>query len=249
MSQAELLPKTDLRSVAIVMDGNGRWATRRGLPRTRGHVAGTRNIEEVLRALREHGVHYVTLYAFSTENWKRPREEVDAIFSLVYRFLDERVLPYLKREPSVSVRFLGDPTPLPERLRHKCREVESYRKDTPFVVGVALNYGARDELLRAFRAAIADGVEALDDATLRRYLDTRDMPDPDLFIRTGGDMRLSNFLLYQCAYTELVFVDTLWPDFGREEVRRAIEVYSSRKRRYGGLDLPHDASRQERKEI
>lgn len=236
-------------SVAIIMDGNGRWATRRGLARTRGHLAGAKNIEAVLSALRECGVHYVTLYAFSTENWKRPKEEVDAIFSLIYRFLDERVLPYLKREPSVSLRFLGDPSPLPVRLRDKCHEVESYRRDTPFVVAVALNYGARDELFRAIGSAIEDGVTSLDDATLRRYLDTRDMPDPDLLIRTGGDMRLSNFLLYQCAYTELVFVDTLWPDFGGEEVRRAIEIYSSRKRRYGGLDLPHDTSRQERKEI
>ena len=230
--------RTAPNSVAIIMDGNGRWATRRGLARTRGHLAGAKNIEAVLSALRECGVHYVTLYAFSTENWKRPREEVDAIFSLIFRFLDERVLPYLKRESDVSIRFLGDPTPLPERLAKKCREVESYRTDTPFVVAIALNYGAHDELFRAINRAIADGATSLDDAALRPYLDTRAIPDPDLLIRTGGDMRLSNFLLYQCAYTELLFVDTLWPDFGRKEVFDAIEVFASRKRRYGGLDAP-----------
>lgn len=223
-------------SVAIIMDGNGRWATARGLSRSAGHREGARNLSRVLTLLREQGVSHLTLYAFSTENWSRPREEIDALFLVAERYLRLYAIPQLKKREDVALRFLGDLTHLPESLRTLCRRAEQLRTVAPFTCYVALNYGGRDEIVRAVNAAMRDGALDLDHETLCRYLDTRGMPDPDLLIRTGGQMRLSNFLLYQCAYTELYFTDTLWPDLGREDILRALDAYQHRKRRYGGLD-------------
>ena len=225
-----------LKSVAIIMDGNGRWAKRRMLPRNSGHVAGAKNVESVLEILREFGVRYVTLYAFSTENWKRPKEEVDGLMELIYKYLDEVVLPRLKSDPKHTLRFIGDKAALPEKLRKKCIEIENIETEGEFICNLALNYGGRDEIVRAANMAIRDGHTELSEEILSGYMYTGGQPDPDLMIRTGGDLRISNFLLWQAAYTELYVTDTLWPDFGREEIVRAIDSFNSRNRRYGGLD-------------
>lgn len=224
------------RSVAIIMDGNGRWATERGLSRSAGHSAGARNLSRVLSVLCEMGVSYLTLYAFSTENWSRPRAEIDALFVTAQRYLRLHVIPQLKKREDIAVRFLGDLSALPESLADLCKRAEKIRESAPFTCFVALNYGGRDEILAAVNRAVRDGCYPLDHECVRRYLYTSGMPDPDLLIRTGGEMRLSNFLLYQCAYTELYFTDTLWPDFGREDILRAMDAYTHRKRRYGGLN-------------
>lgn len=231
------LPETEgrIQSVGIIMDGNGRWAKRRGLPRLAGHAAGAARVEEVLTTLRELGIHHVTLYAFSTENWKRPKEEVDGIMDLVYKYLDEVVHDKIVSDGHFAVRFAGDISVLPEKLRKKCEEIEALGENREYICYVALNYGGRDEIVRAANRAVADGV-ALTEETLSRYMYTSASPDPDLLIRTGGDMRISNFLLWQCAYSEFYFTETLWPDFDREAVIAAVQSFLSRKRRFGGLN-------------
>ena len=227
-------------SVAIIMDGNGRWAKKRGLPRTEGHRAGAKATANVIKLFREYGVHHLTLYAFSTENWRRPKEEVDALMELIYRYIDEVVIDRLRSDGDLSVRFIGDKSALPERLREKCIEAESIASDTPFVCNIALNYGGRDEIVHAVNSAIADGHTNIDEGTLSSYMYTSHSPDPDLVIRTGGDFRISNFLLWQCAYSEFIILDTLWPDFGRADVEKCLAVFGSRRRRFGGLD-PEDS--------
>lgn len=228
-----------LKSVAIIMDGNGRWATRRGLARSAGHVAGAKALEENLKVFRELGIRYVTVYAFSTENWKRPKDEVDMLMNLVYKYLDEAVIPKVKSDESFSIRFLGDKSALPEHVREKCLEVESLARDREFVLSVALNYGGRDEIVNAARRAIADGASELSEESFKKYLYTEGIPDPDLVIRTGGDFRISNFLLWQSAYSEFVITKTLWPDFGRRDIMAAVREFYSRRRRFGGLN-PED---------
>ena len=225
-----------LDSVAIIMDGNGRWATKRGLDRTAGHVAGAKVIQGVLEHLRNIGVHYVTLYAFSTENWKRPKREVDMLMELIYKYLDTVVVKKIKSDEEFSMKFLGDKSVLSEKLRNKCIEIEEMAKNRPFVCAVALNYGGRDEIIHAANSAIADGHKFLTEDILSRYTYTSPMPDPDLVIRTGGDLRISNFLLWQSAYSEFVFLDTLWPDFSAESVDACVKEFYSRSRRFGGLD-------------
>ena len=227
---------TGLNSVAIIMDGNGRWAKKRGLPRTEGHKAGAKAIATVLKLFREYDIHHITLYAFSTENWKRPKEEVDALMDLIYYYLDEQVTKTLASNQDLCVKFIGDKSALSEKLRNKCIEVEKMAEDRPFVCNVALNYGGRDEIVMAANHAIEDGHTRLTEDILSRYLYTSSSPDPDLIIRTGGDFRISNFLLWQCAYSEFIILDTLWPDFGREGVFAAAEEFYRRKRRFGGLD-------------
>ena len=228
-----------LDSVAIIMDGNGRWAKKRGLPRSAGHIQGAKAISRVLSAFRDLGVHHVTLYAFSTENWKRPKEEIDVLMDLAYKYVDEVAIKKIKSDEEFSVRFLGDKSRLPERVRNKCIEAEELGKGRPFVCNIALNYGGRDDIVHAANSAIADGHTELTEEILSRYLYTSPSPDPDLLIRTGGDFRLSNFLLWQSAYSEIVVLDTLWPDFGKAEVEKCVEDFYSRKRRFGGLD-PED---------
>ena len=231
------LPKIDgrLNSVGIIMDGNGRWAKRRLLPRSAGHKAGAKVIEDVLRDFREMGVHHITLYAFSTENWKRSKEEVDGLMELIYRYLDEVVVDYIKKDEHFCMRFLGDKSALPEKLRNKCIEIENMAKGREFVCNLALNYGGRDEIINAANAAFAEVGGPITKEDLARHLYTSASPDPDLIIRTGGDLRISNFLLWQSAYAELHVTDTLWPDFGREDIIRAVNDFYSRQRRYGGV--------------
>ncbi len=225
-----------LDSVAIICDGNGRWAKRRGLIRSAGHIAGAKRIQPVLEKFREIGVHHVTLYCFSTENWKRPKEEVDVIMKLVYKYLVEVVVEKIQTDKNFCVKFIGDLTPIPEPLRSKCIEVENMATDKPFVCNVALNYGGRAEIVNAANKAFDDGNEVLTEEILSKYMYTVKSPDPDLIIRTGGDFRVSNFLLWQGAYSELFVLDTLWPDFGDEEIMKAVRAFYKRKRRFGGLD-------------
>ena len=226
-------------SVAIIMDGNGRWAKARGLSRTEGHKAGAKATAGILKMFREYDIHHLTLYAFSTENWKRPKVEVDALMDLIYRYIDDVVLRTIKKEKDICVKFIGDKSVLSEKLRNKCIEAEEMAKNRPFVCNVALNYGGRDEIVHAANSAIADGYTELTEDILSRYMYTSQSPDPDLVIRTGGDFRISNFLLWQSAYSEFIILDTLWPDFGKAEVDMCIKEFNSRKRRFGGLD-PED---------
>ena len=228
-----------LNSVAIIMDGNGRWATKRGLSRTEGHKAGALAVKGAIGLFRNRGVHHLTLYAFSTENWKRPKEEVDALMELIYTYIDGVVLDAIAKDNSLCVRFIGDKSPLPEKLRNKCIEAENMSKSGEFVCNIALNYGGRDEIVNAVNSAIADGHGRLDEKLLSSYMYTAMSPDPDLIIRTGGDFRISNFLLWQCAYSEIIILDTLGPDFGETDVERCINEFNSRHRRFGGLD-PED---------
>jgi len=223
------------RHVAIIMDGNGRWAKARGLPRAAGHRAGAEAARETLRAAGEAGVECLTLYAFSSENWRRPAQEIADLTGLL-RFYIQRELDSLHRE-GVRLRILGD---------HKAFEVDvaamvdravaKTAANTRMTLAIALNYGSRAELVRAARAAAETLAPAeIDEAAIERALDTRGLPPLDLLIRTSGEQRLSNFLLWQAAYAELLFVDTLWPDFDGDALRAAIGEYAQRERRYGGL--------------
>ena len=229
-----------LDSVAIITDGNGRWATKRGLPRSAGHIAGAKRIQPILETFRSIGVHYVTMYVFSTENWKRPKEEIDGIMKLAYKYLDEVVIEKIKTDKDFCVKFIGDLTPIPEPLKSKCIEVENMAKGRAFVCSIALNYGGRDEIVHAANAAHADGHTELTEEILSKYMYTAGTPDPDLVIRTGGDFRISNYLLWQSAYSEYVILDTLWPDIGDKEIMQSVRSFYSRKRRFGGLDKEED---------
>ena len=232
----KLIPKENkIDSVAIIMDGNGRWATKRGLPRTDGHIAGAKAAAALPRLFREFGVHHLTLYAFSTENWKRPKEEVDALMELIYQYVDEVVIPAIKRDGELCIRFIGDKSALSDKLRAKCIEAEQLASDRPYVCNIALNYGGRAEIVNAVNSAIADGHRTVNEEILSQYMYSSS-PDPDLIIRTGGDFRISNFLLWQSAYSEIIILDTLWPDFGRADVEKCFAEFNSRRRRFGGLD-------------
>lgn len=226
-------------SVAIIMDGNGRWAKQRNLPRTEGHKAGAKATANIVKLFREYDIHHLTLYAFSTENWKRPKEEVDALMKLLYEYISGPVMRTLKKEKDLCIKFIGDKSALSEKLRNKCIEAEEMAKDRPFVCNIALNYGGRDEIVHAANMAIADGHTELSEEILSKYMYTSSSPDPDMIIRTGGDCRLSNFLLWQGAYSEIIIIDTLWPDFGREDIDRCLVEFGRRTRRFGGLN-PED---------
>ena len=228
------------RHVAIIMDGNGRWAKRRGLPRTAGHAAGAETFRTIATYCRDIGLEYLTVYAFSTENWKRPAEEVSAIMGLLRKYLLEAI-ERMERD-RVKMRFFGDLTPLDPELRALCRRTEEIStRYQGCQVNICLNYGGRDELLRAARAFAADCArgtarpEDLSEETFARRLFSAGIPDPDLVIRPSGELRVSNFLLWQSAYAEFYFTDVLWPDFSKEELHRALADYQGRSRRFGGV--------------
>ena len=228
------------RHVAIIMDGNGRWAKRRGLPRTAGHAAGAENFRTIATYCKEIGLEYLTVYAFSTENWKRPAEEVYAIMGLLKKYLLEAI-GKMERD-RVKMCFFGDLSPLSEELRALCRETEEISKHYDGVqVNICLNYGGRDEILRAAKKFALDCAEGkadpnhLTEKDFSAYLYSAGVPDPDLVIRPSGELRLSNFLPWQSAYAEFYFTDTLWPDFGKEELLRALASYQHRQRRFGGV--------------
>lgn len=228
------------RHIAIIMDGNGRWAKKRGLPRTAGHAAGAETFRTIATYCKEIGLEYLTVYAFSTENWKRPADEVSAIMGLLRKYLLEAI-GRMERD-RVKMRFFGDLAPLPDELRLLCEQTEEISRNYDGVqVNICLNYGGRDELLQAAKAFAADCIEGkadpnhLTDVGFGNYLFSKGVPDPDLIIRPSGEKRISNFLLWQCAYSEFYYTDVLWPDFDKEELHRALCSYQRRQRRFGGL--------------
>ena len=223
------------RSIAIIMDGNGRWARRRRLPVAAGHRAGTRALRRTVEAAIDLGVESLCVYAFSTENWSRPPDEVGALMEIFVETI-ERELPDLARQ-GVRTRFIGRRDRATTALRAKMAELEQEtRGKDRLQLWIAFDYGGRAEIVEATRRLVEDGVDPLDidENAIAARLYAPEMPEPDLLIRTSGELRVSNFLLWELAYTELVFVDTLWPDFGRRELRRALEEYSGRRRRFGG---------------
>ena len=228
------------RHVAIIMDGNGRWARQRGKPRLFGHRAGTENIRQIIERFSDYGVSYLTLYAFSTENWERPRYEVRGLMRLLSMFLKREVGNL--HENGIRLLHLGDLSPLTDGLQKQVREaIELTKHNEGMTLSIAFNYGGRAEILEAVRAIVADGVpaEKIDEALFSRYLFTSSLPDPDLIVRTAGEVRISNFLLWQGAYSELFFVDDYWPDFGVKHVDDVLTAYGLRRRRFGSL-LPDE---------
>jgi undecaprenyl diphosphate synthase len=223
------------RSVAIIMDGNGRWAESRGLPVAEGHRAGTKALRRTVEAATDLGIESLTVYAFSTENWARPPDEVDALMEIFHETID-RELPDLCKQ-GVRTRFIGRRDRAPDELRRRMDELETETAaNSRLELWIAFDYGGRAEIVDAARRLVEDGVaaEAVDEEALGRRLYAPELPDPDLLIRTSGELRVSNFLLWQLAYAELVFVDTLWPDFGDEDLRTALDQYARRRRRFGG---------------
>jgi len=226
--------------VAIIMDGNGRWAKKRLLPRTAGHKKGAAVVEQIIEDAADLGIKYLTVYAFSTENWKRPKEEVDTLMDLLGNYLTNCIEKSEKNR--VRIRVIGDKSALRKDLVDKIEELERISEQYDRITfTIALNYGSRDEMVRAMKKMakeIENGdvkSEDIDEKKFEEYLDTKGMPDPDLLIRTSGEERLSNYLLWQLAYTEFYFTDVLWPDFNKEELINAIVKYNGRERRYGGI--------------
>ena len=225
--------------IAIIMDGNGRWAQSKNLPRMAGHNAGMATIKEIVKASSMLGIRHLTVYAFSTENWKRSTEEVSGIFKLIIIYIEKELREL--HENNVRVRILGDYEQLPkEAVKSLERSLETTKNNTGLQFNIALNYGGRNEILKSVRKLakeVEDGTLKADDITeekIAENLYTAGIPDPDMIIRTSGEERLSNYLLWQCAYSEFVFTDVLWPDFTREEYEKTIEIFQNRKRRFGG---------------
>ncbi len=227
------------RHVAVIMDGNGRWAKKRGLPRTAGHAAGSENFRKIATYCKNIGMDYLTVYAFSTENWKRPVDEVGTIMRLLGKYLNEAV-ETMERD-RIRMKVFGNVEALPEELRNlvaKTDEISSHYQG--FQANICLNYGGRDEIVAAAKKYAADLAAGkisgdLTEELFSGYLYSAGIPDPELIIRTGGEQRISNFLLWQCAYSEFYYTDTFWPDFGPEELDRAIAAYNARDRRFGGI--------------
>ena len=226
--------------VAIILDGNGRWAKAKGMPRTYGHIKGCENLEKICSIAKELGVKYLTVYAFSTENWKRSKEEVDGLMKLFRNYMKKFIK--ISAENKMRVKVIGDPTAFDKDLQQKIRELEEYSSQYDELhFQIALNYGSRDEIRRAMQHMAEDvkkGIllpETITEDTVSSYLDTGGLPDPDLLIRTSGEERLSNFLMWQLAYTEFYFTDVPWPDFDKPEFEKAIDKFNHRERRYGGV--------------
>ena len=226
--------------VAIILDGNGRWAKKRGLPRTMGHREGCKAVEQTVEDAARLGIKYLTVYAFSTENWKRSAEEVGTLMQL-FRYYMKRLLKIAKAN-NVRVRMIGERSRFDDDIIEGINRLEEETKEnTQMTFTIAVNYGSRDEITRAVRHMLRDcqagtlSPEQVSEETISGYLDTKEIPDPDLLIRTSGEERLSNFLLWQLAYSEFYFTDVLWPDFNKEELEKAIEKYNSRDRRFGGV--------------
>jgi undecaprenyl diphosphate synthase len=225
--------------VAIIMDGNGRWAKKKGLPRIAGHRAGVKSVEEAIKAAKDLGVKFLTLYTFSTENWKRPRYEVNALFRLLENYIDKE-LDSLNSN-GIRLNIIGRTEDLPQVVREKLdKAIARTRDNKELTLNIALNYGSRQEIVDAVRKILKDhekgliSPESLDEKMFGDYLYTKDIPDPDLLIRTSGEMRLSNFLLWQISYAEIYVTKKLWPDFRKSDFRKAVREYGMRERRYGG---------------
>lgn len=224
------------RHVAVIMDGNGRWAKKKGLPRSAGHRAGVERVRTIIRMSSDIGIRYLTLFAFSTENWKRPADEVGVLMKLLIEYLAKELAEL--HQKNVCIKTLGDISALPEAVVLEIeRAVKTTCNNTGLTVNMAVNYGGRQELVNALKKAVNEGRQEkdIDEAYFSSLLSTAGQPDPDLLIRTSGEQRISNFLLYQLAYAEFYFTDTLWPDFDELQYAKALECYAERERRYGGL--------------
>ena len=225
--------------IAIILDGNGRWAKKRGMPRSFGHVKGCENLEDICEVAKELGVKYLTVYAFSTENWKRSKKEVDGLMKLFRNYLKKCIK--ISQKNNMRVKVIGDITAFDSDIQESIEKLEDFSKDfTDLHFQIALNYGSRDEITRAVNRMLEDQKAGkletpVSEDTISDYLDTAGLPDPDLMIRTSGELRLSNYLLWQLAYSEFYFTDVPWPDFKKEELVKAIEKYNERDRRYGGV--------------
>ncbi len=231
--------------VAIILDGNGRWARSKGMPRNYGHAQGSKNVERICEEAWRMGIKYLTVYAFSTENWQRPKSEVDALMKLLRNYMKTCLRTAEKND--MKIRVIGDIDPLDEDIKKRILELEeASRNNGGLNFTIALNYGSRDEMIRAVKHLAQDCMEQrvkpedIDEKLYASYLDTCELPDPDLLIRTSGELRLSNYLLWQLAYSEFYFTDVPWPDFTKEELIRAIEHYNSRERRFGGIKEGQD---------
>ena len=231
--------------IAIILDGNGRWAKSKGMPRNYGHAQGSKNVEKICEVAYKMGVKYLTVYAFSTENWNRPQSEVDALMTLLRNYMKTGLKTAEKNR--MKVRVIGDKTRLDDDIRTRIEELEEASKNNDGLnFQIAINYGSRDEMVRAMRKMMKDceaGKITSDEVTeevFESYLDTHGIPDPDLLIRTSGELRLSNYLLWQLAYTEFYFTDVPWPDFTKEELEKAIMQYNNRDRRYGKIKEEED---------
>lgn len=240
LNDDRLIGKNIPRHLAIILDGNGRWAKKRFLPRAMGHQAGCETLEKTVEDCARMGVEYLTVYAFSTENWKRSEEEVSALMKLFRKYMVQLI--DVANVNNVRVKMIGDRSRFDEDIRKGIETLlDTTKENTGMTFVFAVNYGARDEMRRAVQKLVADyrsdsskTIEGIDEALISSYLDTAGMPDPDLLIRTSGELRISNFLLWQIAYSEIYITDTLWPDFNREELIRAILSYNQRERRFGG---------------
>jgi len=222
-----------IKHIAFIMDGNGRWAERRGMPREMGHKYGAEAMQRVLRRCADHGIEAATFYAFSTENWKRSKKEVDSLMNLLNNYLDKVAKDITNND--IRYIFIGDVSVLKEELQRKIKRVERESENKRFIVNIALNYGARSELANAFNKLAAEGKQSISEADIDAALYTCESPSLDLIVRSAGELRLSNFLLWQAAYAELYFTDTLWPDMDASDVDRAVEAFMKRKRRFGGV--------------
>ena len=222
--------------VAIILDGNGRWAKAKGMPRNYGHVQGAKNVERICEEAYNMGIKYLTVYAFSTENWKRSKDEVDALMTLLRNYMKTCVKTAKKNH--MKVRVIGDKTGLAQDIQDSIANLEEESKDQDGLnFTIAINYGSRDEIRRAVTKIVEEDIrpEDITEETISDHLDTAGIPDPDLLIRTSGELRLSNYLMWQLAYTEFYFTDVPWPDFNKAELEKAIEKYNGRDRRYGGV--------------
>ena len=223
------------RHIAIIMDGNGRWAKKRSLPRTAGHIAGAKTFKNIARYCNKIGLEYLTVYAFSTENWKRPKQEVDGIMNLLRDYLKDAEN---FKDENIRVKFIGDLTPLDDDIKALIKKDEDGSKDaTGLNLNIAINYGGRDEITKAVKRIVDSGIPAEDitEEIISQNLYTADMPDPDFIIRPSGEYRLSNYLIWQSAYAEYWFSDVLWPDFTPKHLEKAIDEYNHRNRRFGGV--------------
>jgi len=237
LSVREIVEKSELNHIAFIMDGNGRWAKARGEVREAGHRAGAEIFRTVVRYCKDIGIRCVTVYAFSTENIKRPRHEVEAIFALLMKYIDEA-----DDEKEIAFRFIGNPAALSEKIGKRTRELEEKTAGRRYQLNIALNYGGRDEIVHAVNELLGEGKTAVTEDDISAHLYTRGCPEPDMIVRTGGEERISNFLLWQCAYAELYYSDKMWPDFSPADVDDAVREFARRSRRFGGLDPAKDAA-------
>ena len=222
------------KHLAIIMDGNGRWAQEKGLPRIAGHYEGTKRAEEIVYACQDLGIKFLTLYTFSTENWKRPAEEVKALFELFENYLGKKITEL--KERNIKLRFIGRKDRIPKTTLKIMEEAEEQTKDcSSLTVILAVDYGGRDEIIRAVNKILSSGIKSVTEEEFSKFLDLAGIPDPDLLIRTAGEERISNFLLWHIAYTEFYFSPVYWPDFTKEELLKALEDFSYRKRKFGAV--------------